>query len=156
MRRGLLLVAFGTLVEAWCALPAASVELQPGLWELTGTIDRDGTVSARSPRLRCVTPEAAGAARAGAGFDLGAGARAALGARFGRDACRLTEAVRGETLVTWRLQCGGDPGAEQVGTVRFDGPRHYTLTIRTSLTAGARTVTSVLTAEGRHKGECPR
>jgi hypothetical protein len=156
VRRGFVLVATGTLIKALCIWPATSAEMQPGLWELTSKVYRDGTVLARSPRFRCITAEIASAARANTDFDLSAGAKAMLSARFGQDACKLTDAKNSENLITWRLRCTGNRSTEQEGTVRFDNPRHYTLTVRTSMTAGDKTVASVLTAEGQHKGECPR
>lgn len=156
MRKGSLLIATSTLIAALSALPAAAVEMQSGLWELTTKVDRDGALSTRSPRYRCVTAQAADAARARTDFDITSGAKAALSARFGRDACKLIDAKNGRDLMTWRLQCTGRPSAQQEGTARFDNPRHYTLIIRTSITTADKTVTSVVTAEGRHKGECPR
>lgn len=156
MRRGFLLIATSALIAALSVVPAAAVEMQPGLWELTTKVDRDGAVSTRSPRSRCVTAEAANAARNKTDFDISAGAKAMLSARFGQDACKLIDAKNSRDLVTWRLQCTGNPSAEQEGTARFDNLRHYTLTIRTSVTARDKTVISVVTAEGKHKGECPR
>lgn len=130
--------------------------MQPGLWELTTKVDRDGAVSTRSPRFRCVSAEAANAARTKTDFDLSGGTRAMLSARFGSDACKLIDARNTRDMMTWRLRCTGSPRAEQEGTARFDNPRHYTLIVRTSMTAADKTVTSVATTEGRHKGECPR
>lgn len=136
--------------------PVAAAEVQPGLWEVTGQVERDGTVTERRPRLRCVSPEMARTAAADGDLDLGAGARVMLNDRFGPDACRLTRDRSGDRLIGWRLTCAGDPGAEQEGTVRFESPRHYTVTVRTSMTSGDRKATSVVTVVGRHKGECPR
>ena len=156
MRRGVWLVAASAVITALSVFPTTAVEMQPGLWELTARIDRDGTVSTHSPRSRCVRAEAANRARAGTGFDLGAEAKAMLNARFGQDACKLIDAKNSRNLMTWRLQCKGNGRAEQEGSARFTNPRHYSLIIRTRLTAGDKTVTSVVTAEGQHKGECPR
>lgn len=157
MRRGVLLAAVAA-ASVPVAIPgrAASVELRPGLWELTGTIDRDGDVSVRKPRFRCVSPEMARAAAADAELDLGAAARAILQDRFGRDACRLVRETNSDRALAWRLRCTGTPSAEQEGTVRFESPRRYTVTIRTRMTAADRTVASTVTTEGRHRGECPR
>jgi hypothetical protein len=143
-------------ITALSYLPAAAVEMQPGLWELTAKIDRDGAVSTHSPRSRCVSAESARAARTRTTFDLGGGAKAMLGARFGEGACRLTDTRNTRNLVSWRLQCTGSPRVEQDGAARFDNPRHYRLMIRTRMTAGDKTVTSIVTAEGQQKGECPQ
>lgn len=154
--RTALLVAASMLIEALPVLPAAAIEMQPGLWELTSKVDRNGAASTRPPRSLCVTAETANAARARTDFDLSGGAKAGLNARFGRDACKLVEAKNSQDLMSWRLQCTSSPSAEQEGTARFDNPRHYLLVIRTSITASNKTVTSVTTTEGRHIGECPR
>ena len=138
------------------AASAEAVDLQPGLWELTSKVERNGAGSTRQPRSRCITSKAADAARAKSNFDMSAIAKARLSARFGKDACKLVEAKNSQHLVTWRLRCAGSPGAEQEGTARFDDPRHFVVVIRTSITTRDKTYTSVVTTEGQYKGECPR
>ena len=156
MLRRILLVTAGATSLVLAGGPAKAVDMQPGLWELTTKVDRNGAVSTRPPRSRCITPEAANAARAKTDFDISAGAKARLSARFGQDACKLIDTKNSQVLTTWRLQCTGSPRVEQEGTARFDNPRHYVLVIRTSMTVLNKTLTSVLTTEGQHKGECPR
>jgi len=138
------------------AASAEAIELQPGLWELTSKIDRNGTVSTRSPHSRCITAEAAKAARTKTDFDISAGNKVRLSGRFGQDACKIVDRKNSRALMSWRLQCTGSPRVEQEGTARFDSPRHYVLVIRTSITAQDKTFTSVLTTEAQYKGECQR
>lgn len=152
----LLLVCAGAASLALMPLPAAAVDMQPGLWELTSKVDRDGVPESRPTRSQCITAEIANAARDRTDFGLGGGATARLNARFGKDACKLVETKNSPELMSWRLRCTGSPRAEQEGTARFDNPRHYLLVITTRLTAANKTVSSVTTTEGRHIGECPR
>lgn len=155
MRAAFLFAVTSALISP-AVWPAVAVEMQPGLWEQTTKVERDGAVSTRSPRRKCVTAESASIARSKADFGFSAKAHALLRSRFGRDACKLIDAKNSQYLISWRLRCTGNPSAEQEGTVRFDRPRHYKLTIRTSMTSAGKTVTSVLTAEGRYVGECSR
>jgi hypothetical protein len=104
----------------------------------------------------CITAEAANAARTKTDFDISAGAKARLSTRFGQDACKLTDAKNSRDGFTWRMQCAGSRRAEQEGIARFDNPQHYVLVIKTSLIGPTKTGTSILTAEGRRKGECQR
>lgn len=145
-------VAAGTLAGT----PVAALEMQPGLWEVTGTVERDGQISERRPRFRCVSPEMARTVATDGELELGAGARVMLDDRFGRNACRLTRDRTDDRVLVWQLRCTGTPAAEQDGTVRFESPRHYTVQVRTRMTSGDRTVASTVTTEGRHRGECPR
>jgi hypothetical protein len=156
VRRHFLAVTASTLINALSGLPTAAVEMQPGLWEVTTIVDHNGAVSTRSPRLKCINAEGPNAAGTNADFGFSADARAMLSARFGQDACKLVEAKNGKDLITWRLQCTGKLSAEQEGSVRFDNPQHYTATIRSSITSDKKTVTSTVTTEGRHRGDCPR
>lgn len=156
MRKRLLLVATSTLINISFVLSAAAVEMQPGLWELTTRVEQDGAASTRPTRSRCVTAEAADAARTKTDFDIAARSKKLLNSRFGQDACKLTDEKNSQDLISWRLRCTGVRSAEQEGVARFDSPRHYTLTIRTTMTSADKTVTSVVTVEGRHRGECPR
>jgi hypothetical protein len=129
--------------------------MQPGLWELTTGVNRNGALSSRPSRSKCVTTEAVNSMRAGTDFGMGADAQARLSAQFGRDACKIVETRNGQNLMSWRLQCTGKPGAEQEGVARFDNPGHYVLVVRTSMTIMNKTLTSVMTTEGQHKGQCP-
>lgn len=156
MRKHLLLVATSTLIETLFVLSAAAVEMRPGLWELTTQVEQNGAGSTRPQRSRCVTAEAAEAARTKSDFDISAHAKKSLNSRFGRDACKLTDEKNSRDLISWRLQCTGKSSAEQEGVARFDSPEHYTLAIRTSMTSAGKTVTSVVKVEGRHRGECPK
>jgi hypothetical protein len=156
MCRGFLLTATSALIEALCILPATAVEMQPGFWELTSRINRDGVGSTRPVRVRCVTAERANATRSMTDLDVNSGLSATLGASSGRDACKLTEAKSGKDVLTWRLQCTGSPSLTKEFSARVDSPRHYVAVTKTSITLGNKTLTVVSTTEGHYKGECPR
>ena len=137
--------------------PSFAVEMQPGLWELTTKIERAGSVVKRPVRMRCETAEAANAASTQTDLDISRMVKEKLSGASGQDLCKLTDAKNSREMAAWRLQCAGKPDLEQVVTIRFDNPGHYVLVITTSVTALNRTfTTSVLTTEGRHKGECRR
>lgn len=151
-----LLVATGTaLIAVSFGLPAAAVEMQPGRWELTTKVERDGAVSTRRPRSRCISRQAANAARDRTDLEIAAIVTSRPSAPLDKDACKVTDVKNSQDLMTWRLQCTGSPSVEQQVTTRFENPRHYVLVIRTSMTVLNKTSTSVLTTEGRHTGECP-
>ena len=151
-----MLIAASALIHAMPASPAAAVEMQPGLWELTTKVDRAGIGVTRPQRARCVTAENANAARTATGLDIGTGFRTTLGPSVGQENCKLIDAKNGTDLMTWRLQCTGSTSAQREFTARFDSPRHYVTVTRTSVTVGNRTVTIISTTEGQYKGECPR
>jgi hypothetical protein len=138
------------------ALPAGAVDLAPGFWELTTKFESEGDVSERPSRSRCISATAAAAARTVESFALSAGAVAKLEAKFGKDACKLIETRNSTDSFSWWLGCAGNPGADQTGIASFDGPKHFTIEIRTVLRADGHSRSSVVTLEGRHMGECPK
>ncbi|MBA7467044.1 hypothetical protein ES707_02239 [subsurface metagenome] len=156
MHKGFMLVVASILFDVIPVPHAAAVELEPGLWQLTTRIDRDGVGSTRPQYGRCVTTEQARAASTASALDINTGFKAALGSSPSQESCRLLDAKNGKDLMTWRLQCTGSISAEREFTARFDNPRHYVTVTRTSITTGSKTVTVVTTTEARHKGECPR
>jgi hypothetical protein len=131
------------------------VDLDPGFWELTGRVEIEGDVSERPPRSLCISATAAAAARTLEGFALSAGAKAKLEAKFGKDACRLVETRNSTDVFSWWLSCAGNPGADQTGIARLDGPTHFTVEITTVVRANGSSRISLVALEGRHKGECP-
>jgi hypothetical protein len=156
VRKGFMLVAASALINATPTSSAAAVEMQPGLWELTTKVDRDGVGATRPLRARCVTAENANAARTATALDIGTGFRTTLGPSVGKENCKLIDAKNGTDLMTWRLQCTGSTSAQREFTARFDSPRHYVMVTKTSVTVGNKTVTVISTTEGQYKGECPR
>jgi hypothetical protein len=130
--------------------------MQPGLWELTTKVERDGVAATRPLRARCVTTNSAKAARSATARDIDTGFKSMLGASPAQEACKLTDVRNDKDLITWRLQCAGGTNAQREYTARFDNPRHYVETTKTSVTVNNKTFTAVETTEGRYKGECPR
>lgn len=153
MHKGFMLVVASVLIDLAPVSHAAAVEMEPGLWQLTTRIDRDGVGATRPRYGRCVTAEQARAARTASALDIDTGFKAAAA---GQESCKLLDAKNGKDLMTWRLLCTGGTSAQREFTARFDNPRHYVAVTRTSVTTGGRTVTIVTTTEAQHKGECPR
>lgn len=156
MHKGFMLVVASVLIDLAPVSHAAAVEMEPGLWQLTTRIDRDGVGATRPRYGRCVTAEQARAARTASALDFDTGFKTALGTSAGQESCKLLDAKNGKDLMTWRLLCTGGTGAQREFTARFDNPRHYVTVTRTSVTTGGRTVTIVTTTDAQHKGECPR
>jgi hypothetical protein len=150
LRAGVLLPA-----AMFFTLPTGAVELEPGFWELTTKFESEGDVSERPLRSRCISATAAAAAGTVEGIALSAGALAKLEEKFGKDACRLIETRNSTDVFSWWLACSGNHGADQTGIARFDGPKHFTVEIRTVVRADGLSRSSITKLEGRHKGECP-
>ncbi len=144
------------LVAAIAATPAVAVELKPGLWELTGTVERDGRTAPRPAQSRCITARAAQASRADSLFIEDLGALRQLKARLGEDACKLMDSRNDRTLLNWRVICKGTIMVEQVGNIRAEDPERFEMNVTTRITNGEKWLTSLVTAEGRYKGECPQ
>jgi hypothetical protein len=155
MRRFCLVCASFAILPA-IGGPAATVELQPGLWELTIKAERDNITTARPTKMRCITPEQAKAVAGRTSFELDSGAAIALRSRGGGQTCRVVHSQRTGDVLTWRMRCDAPISAEQVGRFTIEGSQHYTIVVETKATVAHRSVTSTLTTEGRHTGECPR
>ena len=150
-RSGILLA-----VAAVLATPAAAVDLKPGLWELTGAVERDGRSMPRPSQSRCISAKAAQASRIDSAFIEDLGALRQLRARLGKDACKIVESQNAPALLTWRVVCKGAIIIEQLGSVRAADPKRFDMDVTTRITNGEKWVTSRVTAEGRYKGECPQ
>jgi len=148
MVRRLLLISAGATLLILAALPAKAVDLQPGLWEVSGKTERDGVITPRPMRTKCITPEKA--------KDISRRPSIEFSPSRGSESCKTVDSQKTVNGMTWRLQCAGLITAEQTGSFVFDSPQHYTILLKTTATAGRRTQTSTLTVEGRRIGECPQ
>lgn len=149
----------GSLICAAAMMPASiaeAIDVKPGVWELTGSIERDGRVSVLPPGSRCISARAAADSREGAEFILNLGGFRSLEARLGHGTCKMAEAKNTGALLTWSFVCKGKAVVRQDGQVLADGPEHFTMQVRTQMTTGDRWLASTITTEGRYKGECPK
>jgi len=156
VHKGFMLILASILIDVLPVSHAAAVEMEPGLWQLTTRIERDGVGTTRPRSGRCVTADQARAARTASALDIGTGFKTALGSSPSQESCKLSDAKNDKNLMTWRLLCTGGTSAEREFTARFDNPRHYVTVTTTRVTTGSKTVTIVTTTEAQHKGECPR
>ena len=153
------MVVWGGLVLAaanFVALPASALDVKPGLWDVTGTVERDGRTASRPAQSRCISAREVQGARGDGAFIAELGGLSALKARLGEDACTLAEAQNSPRLLNWRLVCKGKVIVQQVGAVRSENSEQFELDVTTRITNGERWLTSRVTAEGRYMGECPR
>jgi uncharacterized protein DUF3617 len=146
--RALLVAASATLILAISSLPTRAVELQPGLWEVSGKKESNGVITQRPTRTQCITPEKA--------KEVSSRTSIELSVSRGGESCKTVDSKKTDTGITWRMQCAGLITAEQTGSVVLDSPHHYTILFKTTATVGRRTLTSTLTTEGRRIGECPQ
>ena len=148
MVRGAVFVAASIIFVGLTSFPANAVDLQPGLWEVSGKSERGGVITPRATRTKCITPEKA--------KDISSRTSIEFSLSRGSESCKTVDSQKTANGMTWRLQCAGLITAEQTGSFVFDSPQHYTILLKTTATTGRRTLTSTLTVEGRRIGECPR
>ncbi len=144
----LLLICAGATSLGLTAVPAKAVELQPGLWEISTKQERDGAVTQRPTRNKCITSEQAKTISS----------RAFLAGEFrlrGRT-CKIIDQHQTDKEITWRMECPGLFPAEQAGRHVVDSPQHYTSELKSSVKLPGKTMSSTLTVEGRRIGECPQ
>ena len=145
------------LAAALClAAPVRAVDLKPGMWEITGSVERDGRTAQRPAQSRCISVRAARASRDDVSFILDLAGFSKLKARFGEDACRLVESGNSPMRLDWRFICKGDAIIEQRGSIRAQGAERFTMDVTTRMTTGEKWLSSSLRTEGRYKGECPK
>jgi hypothetical protein len=154
MRRILLIAC---IVASSLALSeAVAIEMQPGLWVLTSKSERGGVGQTNPTKVRCISAEESKSAASRTSVALTVRATALLNDRFGKDACKIIESKKTDDGASWLMRCNGITTAEQEGGLKFDSPRHYTSSIRTTVSFQGKTATSTLTSEGRRTGECPK
>lgn len=149
----------GGLLCAAAMMPSSSAEaidVRPGIWDLTRSVERDGRVTILPAQSRCISALAAANSREGAEFIRNLGGLRSLEARLGPGACKLVEAKNAATLLHWTFICKGKAVVRQEGRVVADDPEHFTMQVRTQMTTGDQWLASTITAEARYKGECPQ
>ncbi len=140
------IIAVAASVLALSSLRTAAVELQPGLWEVTTTRERGGTVTVRPKGIHCITPDKAKRLRPGL-FDESFG---------NRKSCSSSEWQTTASGARWRVRCLIDNhSVDSTASYQADSPQHYTSELKSSVTIAGTTATSTLRTEARRIGECP-
>jgi hypothetical protein len=148
--------ALAGVILVVAAPPAQAIEMQPGLWVLTSKSDRGGLAKSNPTKVRCISSEEAKTAASKTNVGLSERAMSVFNDRFGKDNCKLIESSKTDQGVSWLLRCSGVISGEQAGSLTFDGPRHYTSTVKTTVLFQGKSVISTMSSEGRRTGECPR
>lgn len=149
----------GSLLYAAAMMPssdALAVDVRPGIWGLTRSVERDGRITVLPAQSRCISALAAANSREGAEFISNLGGFRSLETRLGPGACKVVDAKNAATLLNWTFVCKGKAVVRQEGRLIADGPEHFTMQVRTQMTTGDQWLASTITAEGRYKGECPQ
>lgn len=145
------------LAAALClAVPGGAVDLKPGLWEITGSVERDGRVWQRPAQSRCISVRAAEASREDIGFIMDLAGFARLKARLGAEACKIVESGNKPARLDWRFICKCDAIIEQKGILRADDPARFAMEVTTRMTTGDKWLSSTMRTEGRYMGECSK
>jgi hypothetical protein len=133
-------LALAALLVALAA-PAASdgARGQPGLWEITATVELPGQALPLPPttQTECLSQA-----------DLDADPAPVID----RGACRATDVRRSGDTVTWKVACDGAAGGTGEGEITFRGPAAYDGSMVMEL-AGTRVRT---TLRARRVGDCPK
>ena len=128
------LVALATLSLAMPVAAGAGERMQPGLWEVTATVELPGTASpAPTTQTECLSQK-----------DVDADPVP----EFEKGACQVTNARRSGDKVTWKLDCGQIGKGE--GEVVYRSPTAYDGWMK--LETGGTVVRSTLRA--RRLGGC--
>lgn len=146
----------GFLAVISASLPASAIEMRPGLWALSTTIDRNGAVATRPSRTICVTAQKAAAARINRLADAVEVLKGKLDARLVGRNCQMFGAKSDAEATRWSLRCAGSSIVEQESRLKFESPDHFVLTIRTSGVVRDAPFAIVATTEGRRDGACPQ
>ena len=130
--------------------PSVSVEaiqLQPGLWEVSRKIVRDGVVTQRPTRTKCVTPENAKL------YSQQAFPTSEFSAR-GRT-CKIINPKSTDKEVRGEWNARGVPLGAGC-PLRHRRRRALASELRSSVKLPKKTLSSISTTEGRRIGECPK
>jgi hypothetical protein len=126
-------------------LPVAAAELQPGLWEISSKTERNGIAAAEQSKTSCLGPEQSKKL-------------AEMSPRPERlnEGCETVDAQKTRDGFSIQMRCAGIASVDSTTLYVFENPRHFTGTMKSTVTIGQRVVTNTLTVEGRLIGECPR
>lgn len=139
---------FGLVVAAslLAAHPArAVIELDPGMWQDTETGDENGQPSKPEVTSDCMTPEEAKDPVKSLSVMKDTGGQ-----------CKKFEIKEKGNVVSIDMQCG-DPkemSVEMIGTYTFLDRRHYTGTMKSTVTLAGKKTTANKTVDSKWIGAC--
>ena len=114
----------------------------PGLWKTTLHAERSGQTQAPLIQWHCVA-EASSPWISFAQLDVPP-----------QVPCKRTDFIRGETSLSWRLECSGQFAVINQGSITFDKPGHYSGTVTLSGTIMGYPINDVVQVEGEHEAAC--
>ena len=114
----------------------------PGLWKTTLHAKRSGQAQAPLIQWHCVA-EASSPWISFAQLDVPP-----------QVPCKRTDFIRGETSLSWRLECSGQFAVINQGSITFDKPGHYSGTVTLSGTIMGYPINDVVQVEGEHEAAC--
>jgi hypothetical protein len=137
MKRGFLLVAGLTAG----AVGAAPSEMQPGLWEVTMTMEMAGMPQAMPPTKmqQCYRPEEV--------QDL----RKTVPQR--EENCKLSDWKQSGNKVSWKMNCSGESTMNLVGNMTYAGDR-YNGVIKSTMNYGGQSMDMTQKIDARRIGDC--
>jgi hypothetical protein len=137
------LIATAAAVAASVAVAAEGVA--PGLWRIISRTETGGVIGPPHETSRCLTADQA--------RDLATTFAPAPDVEDSN--CTPVEHSLNGQKLTWRIACKGQLDMEQTGEFNFDGPRHYTATLRTrAAVSGTTMIDSQDILEGQWVSEC--
>lgn len=140
LRRALLCLFVAA--DAWTAVPARALDIQPGLWQDTETGEVNGKPVPRKVATNCVAPTEA--------KDIVERARAALQKSMKDQAakCSKLDIRQNGNVVTFEMKCGdAKQGSIDATTViTIESPQHTTNVAKSSIEfLGQKTVSTITT-----------
>ena len=136
-------------LAAFALAPAAACAdgIDPGLWKITTHTESGGMAGPPHVSSKCLTAEQTG--------DLGA-TFSPIPATVNSACAPIERSLKGP-LLSWHLVCKGQLNMDLSGAFDFDGPHHYSGTVRTKAEmAGVPMVDSQNTIEGEWVSTCPQ
>jgi Protein of unknown function (DUF3617) len=138
----LLVVSAGWLTAS--APARAEVQLQPGLWQETETGSENNRPAKIETTTRCMTPEEAKQPSKAVVFDEEV-----------RRHCKVLELTRTGDDLSFRLQCGADGFALNMGAAfTIHTPEHYSGTIKAALKLGTMRLSADKKIDAKRIGAC--
>jgi hypothetical protein len=131
-----MMMGAAALVATLAAAPAfAAIELEPGTWQDTETGTENGKAAKPDVSTDCMTAE-------DAKDPMKALARMKEG--DGANQCKTLDIRQNGNVVTLKMVCGDDKQGkmEMAGTFTFIDRRHYTTSMKSTISFGGQTMTS--------------
>jgi hypothetical protein len=128
-----------------CVLPAAAVELQPGLWEISSKTERNGAAGAAQSMSSCLTSDQSKRLS-----EMSPRPQAL------RQGCETVDAQKTQDGFSVHVRCQAGVSVDSTTTYVLDSPSHFKGVMTSTVSTRKKTDTTALTVEGRLIGECPK